>query len=324
LDLPRLMTGHAKCHHRFRFVFMLVLLIVNVGIQIFFMYYIWMFVVRPAVHHLQLYYAVYHQTMFSHDEMFNATAFGDYEHTRELCKSSLGFPGFLFPVLMLWTLRMLQEWRETERCVRYLWRLERVDDVRSMIRENTKTGTYDQFGKYIVVGITQKIFFALMICIALPKAMINAAVLFFGCRWLTATTSCTDLILNSLALEFVVNIDELLFRAICPVAMTKLMAAMRLQNKTGADVEDSSKDLDKTHFDLTADIVRSLRYMFYCLVWVCLYMFVLESVIPHYPGDIDYACQPYWKIVRHLTCGPENIFDKVEHCFPYGPPLLDG
>merc|ERR1719214_500416 len=62
-----------------------------------------------------------------------------------------------------------------------------------------------------------------------PKIFIVVTLTVIGTVWLAATDSFQDLILNAIALEFVIGIDELLFNAMLPesikvnISMCKLV-----------------------------------------------------------------------------------------------------
>lgn len=57
---------------------------------------------------------------------------------------------------------------------------------------------------------------ALIIFVSLPRAVIALALGFVGSSFLTATATMGDLILNCMALEVVLNVDELLYTALAP------------------------------------------------------------------------------------------------------------
>eukprot|EP00490_Sorites_sp_Unknown_P007800 CAMPEP_0114680824 /NCGR_PEP_ID=MMETSP0191-20121206/54616_1 /TAXON_ID=126664 /ORGANISM="Sorites sp." /LENGTH=79 /DNA_ID=CAMNT_0001958197 /DNA_START=12 /DNA_END=248 /DNA_ORIENTATION=+ len=71
----------------------------------------------------------------------------------------------------------------------------------------------NELERFDVMVINAPARFCLAICVTLPKLMVGVALLYGGCRWFVATESWESLILNALALEFVIGIDELVFEA---------------------------------------------------------------------------------------------------------------
>merc|ERR1712224_1012172 len=61
---------------------------------------------------------------------------------------------------------------------------------------------------YNIIGLTCCTRFCLYVLVVIPKFSICLLLTHIGCRWLTATESFSDLILNALALEFVIGVDE--------------------------------------------------------------------------------------------------------------------
>merc|ERR1719210_868592 len=66
-------------------------------------------------------------------------------------------------------------------------------------------------------------------CVLLPRLCITCFLLWIGCRWLLATNNFADLILNSVALEFVLCLKDVLFKAMVPRRSTLDLAATKIQ-----------------------------------------------------------------------------------------------
>ena len=59
------------------------------------------------------------------------------------------------------------------------------------------------------------------------RAVRDAVLLWFGCRWLINTVDLGELLLNAVALEFVTSIDELVFSALAPMRTKARLASIR-------------------------------------------------------------------------------------------------
>ena len=84
-------------------------------------------------------------------------------------------------------------------------------------------------GRYIITGVkrVQKALAVLMVI--LPRTLIAVFLLWYGLIYLAGTINIDDLLLNAVALEFVKNVDELLFEALVPRRMAAMVSNMAIQ-----------------------------------------------------------------------------------------------
>mmetsp|Transcript_69960 Transcript_69960/g.177553 ORF Transcript_69960/g.177553 Transcript_69960/m.177553 type:complete len:115 (-) Transcript_69960:516-860(-) len=66
----------------------------------------------------------------------------------------------------------------------------------------------------------------LTLVVVVPKFLIPILLAIFGCTWLTAIESVSDLILNALAMAFIVEIDELIYDAFLPEVLKEELAEL--------------------------------------------------------------------------------------------------
>merc|ERR1712186_254360 len=120
--------------------------------------------------------------------------------------------------------------------------------------------------------------------------------------WLAATDSYADLILNAVALEFVVNIDNMLYTSLLPPSVieeiknTKLWAERKSKTREERNKEKEQRAL-REH-------ALSSACFFGALVFVFAYMTLGQSIpyIGIFPGwENDAQCPIYWgKITQRL------------------------
>merc|ERR1711879_33613 len=118
-------------------------------------------------------------------------------------------------------------------------------------------------------------------CVFLPRLVMTLVTLWLGCRWLVATTSFSELILNSMALEFLLDLKNLLYKALAPIR--------------------SRCEVEKTRMLPLQHVVNNdcrLLLAPICwgaigTIWAALYMFRLQQVLPQYNWDIYRVCQPW-------------------------------
>merc|ERR1719399_2724936 len=67
--------------------------------------------------------------------------------------------------------------------------------------------------EHILSGLTSRLKLFLLCLIYLPWICTTGFILWLGCRWLTATNDYGEMVLNAVALEFILQIKELLYLA---------------------------------------------------------------------------------------------------------------
>merc|ERR1712039_1020051 len=108
-----------------------------------------------------------------------------------------------------------------------------------------------------------------------PKFLISLYLLYLGCEWLTATMSFEKLVLNTVALEFVLRIDELLYKVFFPIHYRKLVADINFfLTKGKLSVED--------HWTKTMRAYTwSFAYVGLGVSTVFIYMNCMQDVLPN-------------------------------------------
>ncbi|CAE7231526.1 unnamed protein product [Symbiodinium sp. CCMP2592] len=117
-----------------------------------------------------------------------------------------------------------------------------------------------------------------------PRIAATMLLNYLGCRWLLSTTNLEDLFLNSLALEFMVILPELLYNSFATTRGRKLTEATML---TAGDPAAMPKG---------TSLVISLIWVAVAVVWVYLYMVYLQSVLPGYNWDVRPVCRAHPEI----------------------------
>merc|ERR1719223_1783633 len=88
----------------------------------------------------------------------------------------------------------------------------------------TRADDQEAFGKEEEQGSGRRIIYQLTMCVKallsllifMPRIVINCILLWLGCRWLLATTSFSDLLLNAVALTFVLDLGQIFYHAAVP------------------------------------------------------------------------------------------------------------
>lgn len=189
--------------------------------------------------------------------------------------------------------------------------------------------------KYLVC-LTPVTRISIFVLVLVPRMFIVLALMIMGCVWLTATDRFDSLILNALALEFVVNVDNLLFTMFFPVSLhaqvENLKVAMPSERESDGtvsrgSVSPTSKDREvQTAGKPKSDVAGYYRSLFYLLMvagFVIIFQ-AFQPVIPGFSQDLNAACQDYineWSKPRYGFSHIAKILDCMigrETCFPYG------
>lgn len=114
--------------------------------------------------------------------------------------------------LLCWTITVVQEARENVRFAGAVYMLPcDRGEVTKLACMTTDLET-ERFS-FKNVGFSHKVG---MIVVCLIRTIICLTLLFAGCWWLAGTSNVRDLLLNAMALEFVMSLDELVYEALAP------------------------------------------------------------------------------------------------------------
>jgi len=142
-------------------------------------------------------------------------SFEDYMH------HSIG-PLLSALVTLVWVLNVLKELRRIGDFLMGMWYLPRSKHTQLAIHAST--------GKVMVAQISLGRLVLMNINAAMQIA-VASSLLVLGALWLASTTDLSDLLTNSVALQFIMKIDELLFQVLCSSkikTMTLHMQPLRL------------------------------------------------------------------------------------------------
>eukprot|EP00441_Pelagodinium_beii_P047452 CAMPEP_0197624878 /NCGR_PEP_ID=MMETSP1338-20131121/4388_1 /TAXON_ID=43686 ORGANISM="Pelagodinium beii, Strain RCC1491" /NCGR_SAMPLE_ID=MMETSP1338 /ASSEMBLY_ACC=CAM_ASM_000754 /LENGTH=683 /DNA_ID=CAMNT_0043195129 /DNA_START=39 /DNA_END=2090 /DNA_ORIENTATION=- len=119
-----------------------------------------------------------------------------------------GLPGYAlgFLALLLWVLAIWKEYHAVTEYARAIYTLPAKTDSHSAMLED---------GAITVVSISGMSRTLLMLFVCLPRLVIASLLLLVGGRYISETPGLSDLVLNAIALEFVLDVDEVLFTVIC-------------------------------------------------------------------------------------------------------------
>lgn len=286
----------------YRMFFTLMLLLANYALQLGLLTWITLYVALPSVHRAETLYKRYHAEVFV-DEEFQVDLWDKWEGRDMLCSIAFSQYWFMFAILSLWWVSMSIEVKRTMQLYFRLSEIPVAKDIKETI------ATFDSpERKNLVYKLTREVRVLLYVTLVLPKLAIATVLLVVGSVWLAATDSFSDLVLNSVALGFVINIDELIYDGLIPHTMKNNIRITK--------VWKPGEKEDKLHEELIKKAYRDATLIFLSVVLgVALYMspygqgVPMLGIFPTYQHD-TLACPRLWQQKTAQVCTPG------QPCFP--------
>jgi len=279
-----------------RLAISLLVLVLNQVLQVFLIVEMKKLVTTTAVHGIRENYDGYEVLMYPNgstlttngyhrgaDANFHAENFDLMPDARkdDVCQIPLSQPTFLLAVLLVWTLTCIAELRRTcEWLAQVAFHLPTIESMRYAC-EPIDADHGSAAEALLITGLTPLFKAFVLIFILLPRLAVSAFLLWLGCRWLTATAGFEDLMLNAVALEFILRLKDLLYTAVVPD---------RNKRETRSMMFPPSGATESPTFCV---FLGAFLWFTAAIVWCLLYMYVFQSVLPEYRWDIQVACQEY-------------------------------
>jgi hypothetical protein len=198
----------------------------------------------------------------------------------QLCKYPLTAPAFFLLILLIWTFYLMHELKQTL----YVWWHTLQLDLPVDGGKVTFLGLGDNF---VITHMSRGLKLWISSTVFMPKLCIAVVLWYIGAGWLTATAGIDNLVLNSLALTFICEVDELIFRTcISEVAKSCL---------------DKTK-LPLPSFKYTPNIwvpTETLSTCMACIALSYVYLYHMQDAIPDFRWDLTSVCKSHQKESLH-------------------------
>mmetsp|Transcript_28368 Transcript_28368/g.60139 ORF Transcript_28368/g.60139 Transcript_28368/m.60139 type:complete len:379 (+) Transcript_28368:75-1211(+) len=289
----------------------LLLLCFCIALQIFLLIKVKQFVSAKAVHDIREAYDKYEEIMYDEtilnvngkhrgvEGTFEVARFDDLSADEQsaVCRIPLSQPDFFFIILLIWTLTCCGELKKCISLYRSLiFNTGRVSSMKYALKEVIDEET--EGDDFLVEGLTLYMKGLITTLVILPRLAIALVLTWLGCRWLLATTDFADLILNAVALEFILGMKEVLYETL-----------MTRKNK---DDVDTTKILPAVGVEEAGIriFVGAVAWIVLAAVWVLLYMGIphkmegLQLVLPDYRWDVHDVCTAWiaWRYCVAEVC----------------------
>jgi len=206
----------------------------------------------------------------------------DSDMKTDVCNIPFSELGFYMLVLFVWSLTCIAQIKKAvEYFVTLVVATPTVPSMDKMLAHTAVPDSEDDGGDLVIVGITPLLKALLASLILAPWLLITGFLLWLGSRWLAATNDFGNLVSNAVALEFILAFKDLAYIALVP--------------------ERSKRDLKNTQVLPTfrnepAGICVFLGTFLWgvvALVWVFVYIYKLQVVLPQYQWDVHTVCYPW-------------------------------
>jgi hypothetical protein len=292
------LTG-SRCVRIFTSLFLVLL---TVSMQVFLLSKVKQFVSARAVHDMRIAYDVYEKHMYGAEncsltvngkhrglpgffpapiEVATAKLMQMSEDDQDAtCRIPLSQPYFFGLILLIWTLCCVAEIRKA---VHLEMVIIMLPTVKSM-SEAVEAGDDDSSDLDAVIrGMTIGMKVGLSLLTFVPRVSVTLYLLWVGCRWLLATSDFADLILNAVALEFILCLKEGLYTALMPT-------------RSHLDLTVTKVTPYPTHLSSSWwNFVNTLGLLVIGIIWVYMYMYHWQQVLPDYRWDVHDVCESYIK-----------------------------
>lgn len=191
------------------------------------------------------------------------------------CAIPFSQPKLLLPILFIWTLTIVADLR---RCgdlfVRLILSTPTISSMQDAVVER-------EGEEQVIVGLTRTVKAALAATTLVPRWVIDVYLLWLGCRWLAATPSFSDLLLNSVALEFIVLLKDALYTGVVPD---------RNKRATQNTLVQPWQKTEPANYRV---FLSSFLLMAVTCAWVLWYVYRFQMVLPDYKWDVAAICKTY-------------------------------
>lgn len=194
------------------------------------------------------------------------------------CRIPLSQPKFFFIVLMIWSLTCIADIRKaTNLILRVNWAVPTISTMAKSLKPRPDDGDAAQQ----IVGLTCSFKIFLTCFLLIPRLLMACFLLWLGSRFLIASEAFGDLLLNAVALEFILLLRETLYFAIVP---------HRVQEETTLTF---LPHLNRMSAEGTCAHVGMFTLLLVSAAWALFYMVWLQAVLPDYRWDVRAVCADF-------------------------------
>jgi hypothetical protein len=268
------------------------LLVFVLVLQVFLIWQVKHFIAARQVHDIRIAYNQYEVAMYGNNvsnmevtvngkyrglpQFFHPELFGSLpEHLKAAaCRIPFSQPTYFFTILLIWTVTCLSELKRVY--IRFTCLVLNTDTCADMTM--CFDGPYSTHHYKVIHSLSRQCKVLICSVVFLPRICVTVVLLWLGCRWLAATNSFGDLILNCMALECILMLKELIYNAMAPIR-SKLEVEHTMMLPVTFRMDDSCMVIGET-----------MAWGFLAVLWVYSYVYHFQTVLPSYQWDVHEVC----------------------------------
>lgn len=209
---------------------------------------------------------------------FDPTRFATLDDNTQstVCQMPLANDFFFLGIIFIWTLTCVVDVRKGFQMFHTF--IVEMPNVPSVLNSVKRFERDNDEPEVVIVGVPPHYKAILVFFVLLPRLIVDCVTIWLGCKWLAATYEMSELLLNAVALEFVVLLNELILVALVP--KHGLNGLERTKTVVGSSRLETAE----------AAVGATLMWVFLCTAWCLAYVYILQNVLPDYKWDIRDVC----------------------------------
>eukprot|EP00929_Paragymnodinium_shiwhaense_P059130 TRINITY_DN295_c0_g3_i1.p1 TRINITY_DN295_c0_g3~~TRINITY_DN295_c0_g3_i1.p1 ORF type:complete len:483 (+),score=54.77 TRINITY_DN295_c0_g3_i1:72-1520(+) len=279
----------------------------NIGLQLYMMWEIKRFVTAKWVHDIRVDYDMYQLHMYGEGHtviaadgkhrglpgFYNTPAFDTLDSglKERVCNIPFSQTAFFTSILFIWSLTCVGEIRSCTSLFTTL--VVTTPTIPSMaqalqVAEDDAEASHSEPPMRVVTGLTFNVKAALSAFVIMPRVILTLVLLWLGSRFLAATNDFCELVLNTIALEFLLMLKDLIYSTIVPDRNKREIQNIQLLPSTR--IEHPSYWV----------YLGTFSWAVVAVTWVFSYVYYFQSVLPSYNWDVAAPCTP-WVMTRYAV-----------------------
>jgi len=202
-----------------------------------------------------------------------------------VCNIAFSQPWFFASVLLIWTLTVISEIRNILAVFRSLiLNTKNIEDMKDALADlDPDIDDDDPENAWVIDGLTCLVKTIITLFVIVPRLLLTCVLLWLGCRFLAATNDFGEMVLNAIALEFVLVLKDLLYSTIVPDRNKREISHIQIKPSSKVD-----------HASFWA-YLGTFTWALIAIAWIIFYIFHFQMVLPMYKWDVKGPCTNYIK-----------------------------
>eukprot|EP00929_Paragymnodinium_shiwhaense_P108349 TRINITY_DN74669_c0_g1_i1.p2 TRINITY_DN74669_c0_g1~~TRINITY_DN74669_c0_g1_i1.p2 ORF type:complete len:539 (-),score=153.30 TRINITY_DN74669_c0_g1_i1:178-1794(-) len=200
-----------------------------------------------------------------------------------ICNIPFSQAPFFMCVLLIWSMTCIVEVRMSISMFRSLvLQTKTISSMKdALVDLDPELDDDDPGNRWVVDGLTICVKLAITFLVVIPRLLLVCFLLWLGCRFLAATNDMGEMVLNAVALEFILLIKDLLYRVVVPDRNKREIEKIAVRPSSNIE------------FASYWAYLGTFTWGFVAIAWIFYYVFLIQMVLPRYNWDVRPLCLPW-------------------------------